>query len=109
MCDEKKIDALGVKIDELSPLITALDKNLTVTNTNLEHVRKEVTEVTQENALMRKTLYGNGNPTGGLSGRMNKVENWMENQVWFQRLLIALILAEAVTIGYLIVQHIFAS
>ena len=109
MCDEKKMAALGTQISALVPVIATLDKTLTVTNANMVHLTEEVKTITEENQAMRKTVYGNGNPSGGLSGRVKQIESWIENQVWFQRLLIALVVGEAVGIIYIVVNHVLGS
>ena len=92
MCDEKKMIALGEKISVLVPIISALDKTLTVTNANMVHLTEEVKTITEENQDMRKTVYGNGNPSGGLSGRMSMLEKavakWQETQTWVARVII---------------------
>ena len=85
MCDEKKMIALGEKISVLVPIISALDKTLTVTNANMVHLTEEVKTITEENQDMRKAVYGNGNPSGGLSGRMSMLEKavakWQDTQL----------------------------
>ena len=92
MCDEKKMIALGEKISVLVPIISALDKTLTVTNANMVHLTEEVKTITEENQDMRKAVYGNGNPSGGLSGRMSMLEKavakWQETQTWVARVII---------------------
>ena len=85
MCDEKKMIALGTQISALVPVIATLDKTLTVTNANMVHLTEEVKTVTEENQDMRKTVYGNGNPSNGLSGRMSMLEKavakWQDTQL----------------------------
>jgi len=92
MCDEKKMIALGTQISALVPVIATLDKTLTVTNANMVHLTEEVKTVTEENQDMRKTVYGNGNPSGGLSGRMSMLEKavakWQDTQTWVARVII---------------------
>ena len=92
MCDEKKMIALGEKISVLVPIISTLDKTLTVTNANMVHLTEEVKTITKENQDIRKVVYGNGNPTGGLSGRMSMLEKavakWQETQTWVARVII---------------------
>ncbi len=100
MSEEKAIEKLGKSIEDLMPKITALDKTLAVTNTNMTHLTKEVTEIAEENSKMRETVYGNGNPKGGLATRINQVETWIENQVWFQRLVIGVLAAGIIKVIY---------
>ena len=92
MCDEKKMAALGTQISALGPVISILDKTLTVTNANMVYLTEEVKTITKENQDMRKVVYGNGNPTGGLSGRMSMLEKavakWQETQTWVARVII---------------------
>lgn len=100
MCDEKSLAGLEESIDGLMPKITALDKTLAVTNTNMTHLTKEVTEIAKENSKMRETVYGNGNPKGGLSSRLDRIETWIEGQVWFQRLIIAVLVGGLIKAAY---------
>ncbi len=67
-----EFDELGESIDELMPKIASLDKTLAVTNTNMKHLTKEVTDIAAENSRMRETVYGNGNPKGGLASRLDR-------------------------------------
>ena len=49
-------------------------------------------------------LYGEGNPTGlGLVGRVVAIEKWIIDQKWFQRLVVAAIVGQIVTIGVLVI------
>jgi len=106
MYDEKKMDELGAQILNLAPKITALDKTLTVTNKEIENLYKTVNLAAEERKKIREVLYGNGNPSGGLSGRVKQIETWMGNQVWFQRLIIALLVAEAVGIVLMAINRV---
>ena len=100
MCDEKRFDELGESIEELMPKISSLDKTLAITNTNMTHLTKEVTDIAAENSKMRETVYGNGNPKGGMASRIDRIETWIEGQIWFQRLIIALLVGGLIKIGY---------
>jgi hypothetical protein len=109
MCDEKKIESLGMQISCLSPMIVSLEKTLIVTNKEIENLYKTTNLAAEERKKIREVLYGNGNPSGGLSGRVNQIETWMGNQVWFQRLIIALLVAEAVGVIWLGINHVIGS
>ena len=109
MSDERKIEVLGAQISNLSPMITSLEKTLLVTNKEIENLYKTVDLATEERKTIRISLYGNGDHEGGMAGRIHKMEMWIENQVWFQRLLIALIAGEAVGIIYIVVNHALGS
>ena len=106
MCDEKKIGELGVQISNLAPKITALDKTLTVTNKEIENLYKTVNLAAEERKTIRISLYGNGDQVGGMTGRVKQVEIWIGNQVWFQRLIIALLVAEAVGIIWMAISRV---
>jgi len=107
--ETREIENLARKIAEIAPMIISLDKTLTVTNNNLEHLSKEVSEVTADTKKIRKDVYGNGNPKGGLFGRLDAIERWMEGQIWFQRLIIALLVAEAVGIIWMVISRVLGS
>jgi len=109
MCNEKKIDELGMQISGLLPQITSLEKVLIVTNKEIENLNKTANLAAEERKKIREVLYGNGDVSGGLAGRVKQIETWMENQVWFQRLIIALLVAEAVGVIWLGINHVIGS
>ena len=109
MCDEKKIERLGIQISNLTPMITSLEKTLIVTNKEIENLYKTVNLAAEERKTIRVSLYGNGDQAGGMAGRMKQIEIWIGNQVWFQRLIIGLLVAEAVGIVWMAISRVLGT
>jgi hypothetical protein len=105
----KEMDRLSKQIADIAPMLVCLDKTITVTNKEIESLVKTSDLAAEERKKIRATLYGNGDHEGGMVGRMHKAELWIENQVWFQRLLIALLVSEALGIIYIVVNHVLGS
>lgn len=53
-------------------------------------------ELKLEQGLIRKALYGNGDLSGGLIGIVNRHDTWIKDRIWYERLVVAAVVAEAV-------------
>lgn len=53
---------------------------------------------------LKEIILGNGSV--GLVGRIDRIERWMENQVWFQRLVIGAIVGQVIVIIVLLLKGI---
>lgn len=55
-------------------------------------------------ALLKKIIFGNGNI--GLVGKVDRIEQWMANQVWFQRLVIGAIIGQVIVVIVLLFKGV---
>lgn len=55
-------------------------------------------------AVLKKIVFGNGNI--GLVGKVDRIEQWMANQVWFQRLVIGAIVGQVIVIVVLLIRGV---
>lgn len=53
---------------------------------------------------LRDAVFGNGNP--GLVGKIDRINQWMENQVWFQRLVIGAIVGQVIVVIVLLIKGV---
>ena len=53
---------------------------------------------------LKEIVFGNGSL--GLVGKMDRVEQWVSNQVWFQRLVIGSIVGQVIVVIFLLIRGI---
>lgn len=74
-------------------LIATMLEKLDNFGTTLLEVRNDVKD-------LRKAIYGNGEQNAGAMGRLKLLEDWKENRIWFERVIIGALVGE--TIGLVI-------
>ena len=93
MSEEKAIERLGEKIDGLKKDIAAQDTVAAVMTAQLSTAADDRVAIKQDVKEIRTWILGNGDPEGGLSGKVKVlervVEKWKETQTWFVRLVIS--------------------
>lgn len=92
--------------ERIMPLLAETRQTVQKLDNNFIHIVSEISEIKADVQLIRKTLYGNGDRDGGMIGRQNSIDKWIDGQVWFQRLVISLIVAQAIGIVYIIANHV---
>lgn len=83
--------------------------SLEVVIEKIDNLQEDVGAIRLDVKEIRKSIYGNGDKEGGMTGRLRLVENWIESQTWFQRLMIAVLVSEGIGILYIIVKHVFTT
>ena len=92
--------------ERILPLLAETRQTVQRLDGNFIHMVAEIAEIKTDVQLVRKTLYGNGDRDGGMIGRQNSIDKWVDSQIWFQRLVISLIVAQAIGIAYIIINHV---
>lgn len=98
-----------IRADQLIPLLADARRTIQILDSSYVNMREDVGEIKNDIKVIRKTLYGNGDLEGGMIGRVNQIEHWMEGQMWFQRLVVGLMLAEGIGILYIILNHVLSN
>ena len=79
MSEEKAIERLGNKIDGLKKDIAAQNTVAAVMTAQLSTAAEDRGAIKEDVKEIRTWILGNGNPEGGLSGKVKGLENWRSN------------------------------
>ena len=96
MSEEKAIDKLGAKIDGLKKDIAAQNTVAAVMTAQLSTAADDRVAIKQDVKEIRTWILGNGNPEGGLSGKVKVLENWKNviiKTIWWALGIVATIVA----------------
>jgi hypothetical protein len=76
MSEEKAIESLGNKIDGLKKDIADQNTVAAVMTTQLSTAADDRKAIRKDVKEIRTWILGNGNPEGGLAGKVKGLENW---------------------------------
>ena len=85
----RKLDEFGIAINSLLGKVSNMEAH--------------ISDIKSDSKDTRRALYGNGGKDVGMMGRLKTLEDWRENQVWFQRLAISGLVGQGISlIGFVI-------
>lgn len=89
----------SVKLDNLTLAVNTMQSQVSNTDEVVNEIREDV-------KVLRKAIYGNGDVTAGIMGRLSLMEEWKSSQIWFQRLIVGTLVGEGIGLGILVIHTI---
>jgi hypothetical protein len=95
-------DTINVLINTVMPAIEEIKGDMKVINNRLQNIECDTKDVNEVIKMFRVTLYGNGNPDkGGLVTIVAKLQEWIDSRTYYERVVIGILAAETVGVGFL--------
>lgn len=89
-----KLDSIALSVNSLQGAILSM--------------QKDITEICGDVKDLRKAVYGNGDQTAGIMGRLKSLEEWKDSRVWLERTMISALVGEGIALVFLVI-HIWLS
>jgi hypothetical protein len=116
MCNESEV--VSVVKTTMLPEIVELRTSIELLRRDVQHLiensskdvsinSKDIEAIKVELKTLQHTIYGNGDD--GLKTQMSHLNKWVENRVWFERVILGALGVQVVALAVLVIQHILAS
>lgn len=89
----------SIKLDNITLSVNTIQEQVSTMDETVIEIRSDVKD-------LRKAMYGNGDSSAGLMGRMRSLEEWKDSQVWFQRLVISSLIGEGIGLAILVLHTV---
>ena len=105
MCEEDKI--ILVLNKQVLPEMNKIHIQLSIISANLDRFIADQNEQKKETLGLKKIVYGNGEI--GLVSKVNQIEKWISNRVWFERLVVSAVVLETISVIILMVKFVLTN